>query len=316
MALILILLAAVVMCIVVSGVYVFIIGFVRKKDVAWLIEDEMRKSPFGKYYDLVLKADLWLKQHTARGITIESLDGLRLHGLWVPAERPRGTILLAHGYRSSYLVDFGPAFEHYHNMGLNLLIPDQRAHGESQGKLITFGVKESDDMLQWLEYHNTHLGNWPIVLSGLSMGASTVIYMLTKTLPGNVKGIIADCGFTSPGAILAAVFKRVTHLPAKPALLITDLLTRVLAGFSIWQCDSQEILSKSSVPILMIHGTKDAFVPCNMTKLAYKACISKKDVLLVDGADHGVSFLVDQERYISHVQSFIKNTLGIYPRKD
>ena len=216
MALILILLAAVVMCVVVSGVYVFIIGFVRKKDVAWLIEDEMRKSPFGKYYDLVLKADLWLKQHTARGITIESLDGLRLHGLWVPAERPRGTILLAHGYRSTYLVDFGPAFEHYHNMGLNLLIPDQRAHGESQGKLITFGVKESDDMLLWLQYHNDHLSDCPVIMSGLSMGASTMLYLADQQMPDNVKGIIADCGFTSAPDIIKKVAQQSFKINASP----------------------------------------------------------------------------------------------------
>jgi len=311
MSIILISLILVAFLTIVSGVYVFIIGFVRKKDVSWLIENEMRKSPFGEHYDHVIKADQWLKQHAAQGITIQSSDGLRLHGLYVPAEDPKGTILLVHGYRSSYLVDFGPAFSYYHELGLNLLIPEQRAHGESQGRLITFGIKESDDMLLWVKYHNAELGTLPIILSGLSMGASTVIYMLASTLPSNVKGIIADCGFTSPAEILSVIFHNVTHLPSKPVLLITDLLTRVFAGFSLRKYDSRKILAKSSMPILMIHGMEDTFVPCAMTQSAYDACTAPKDILLIKRADHGVSFLVDKEQYISRVENFLHKTLGI-----
>lgn len=308
--------AAMVFIVIVSGVYVFVIGFVRKKDVSWLIESDMRKSPFGEHYDHVIKADQWLKQHGAQGITVRSLDGLRLHGLWVPADQPKGTILLAHGYRSTYLVDFGPAFEYYHNMGLNLLIPEQRAHGDSQGRLITFGIKESGDMVQWLKHHNAQLGKYPIVLSGLSMGASTVIYMLAKSLPANVKGVIADCGFTSAADILSVIFKRVTHLPPQPALFITDILARVFAGVTIWQYDSRKILANCSIPILLIHGVEDKFVPCAMTRAAYSACNAPKNILLVEGADHGVSFLVDKQRYISYIRNFLSSTLGNIQRKD
>ena len=310
MSFVLIILVAVISLTIVSGVYVFIIGFVRKKDVSWLIEDEMRKTPFGKHYNHVIKADRWLKEHRAHGVAIESSDGLRLHGLWVPAEQAQGTVLLVHGYRSTYLVGFGPAFDYYHKMGLNLLIPDQRAHGESQGKYITFGVKESDDMLCWLRYHNTQFGEFPVVLCGLSMGASTVIYMLGKAIPPNVRGVIADCGYTSPADILATIFCRVTRLPAIPALFVTDILARFLAGVSIWKYDSRKVLRECKFPILMIHGKSDTFVPCKMTQDAYEACTGPKDILLVENAEHGVSFLVDQERYIAQVEKFLGVTLG------
>lgn len=301
----------VIFLIVVSGLYVFVIGFVRKADIPWLVESEIRKTPFGKYYRQITDANQWLFDHNAQGLNIESHDGLKLHGLWVPAEDARGTILLVHGYRSTYLVDFAPAFAHYHQMGLNLLIPSQRAHGESEGKLITFGVKESQDMLLWCKYHNRHLTDCDIVLSGLSMGASTVIYMTGETLPENVKGIIADCGFTSPKDILRTVFKKVTHLPGEPALFVTNLITKLFAGFSINDCDSRKILRKISIPVLLIHGKCDTFVPCEMTKQAYEACNSIKEILLVDGAEHGESFLVDPESYILKVKNFIANILGI-----
>ena len=294
---------------VLSGIYIFIIGFVRKKDVSWLIESEVRKSPFGQYYPHIAAADQWIRRHKSHSITIKSYDGLKLHGLWIPASNPKGTVLLAHGYRSTYLVDFGPALNYYHDLGFNLLIPDQRAHGESEGKLITFGVKEARDMMLWVDYHNAHLAAVPLILSGLSMGASTVIYMTGLNLPGNVKGIIADCGFTSPAEILGTIFRKVTHLHALPALLVTELLARTIAGISLWQCDSRKLLAKCKIPIVMIHGREDGFVPCEMTEQAYRACSSPKQILLVDGADHGVSFIVARERYLSLIETFLNDIL-------
>ena len=231
------------------------------------------------------------------------------NGLWIPAEHPKGTILLVHGYRSNFLVDFGPALSYYHEMGLNMLIPEQRAHGSSEGSMITFGVKESMDMCSWLVYHNRAFGDYPVILSGLSMGASTVIYMLQRDLSQNVKGVIADCGFTSPAAILSAVFRRVTHLPAQPVLIITDLLSRIFAGVSIWELDAREVLRNSKLPILMIHGTDDDFVPCKMTEQAFAACASPKQLLLVSGAQHGESFLVKPDAYIETVKTFIERIL-------
>lgn len=293
----------------VSGGYVFLLGCVRKKDLLWLVEEEIRKTSYGKYYENIVAANQWLNDHNAQDVYITSKDGLNLHGLWVPAENPKGTILLAHGYRSTMLVDFGLAFDFYHNYGLNLLIPEQRSHGKSEGRYITFGVKESADMQQWLAFHNQQFGSDPVILSGLSMGASTVMYLADEKLPNNVRGIIADCGFTSPKDILSFVFKRVIHLPAAPTMWATDLFARLFAGFSLSEKDTRVTLSKNTLPILMVHGTADGFVPCEMTREAYAVCSGPKQLLLVEGADHGVSFLMDRERYTSMILDFLKQNL-------
>lgn len=293
----------------VSGGYVFLLGCVRKKDLLWLVEEEIRKTSYGKYYENIVAANQWLNDHNAQDVYITSKDGLNLHGLWVPAENPKGTILLAHGYRSTMLVDFGFAFDFYHNYGLNLLIPEQRSHGKSEGRYITFGVKESADMQQWLAFHNQQFGSDPVILSGLSMGASTVMYLADEKLPNNVRGIIADCGFTSPKDILSFVFKRVIHLPAAPTMWATDLFARLFAGFSLSEKDTRVTLSKNTLPILMVHGTADGFVPCEMTREAYAVCSGPKQLLLVEGADHGVSFLMDRERYTSMILDFLKQNL-------
>ena len=293
----------------VSGGYVFWAACARRKELPWLVEEEIKKTSYGKYYDYIVAADQWLRDHKTRDLEIISYDGLKLHGIWIPADNAKGTILLAHGYRSTKLVDFGVAFEYYHSLGLNILVPDQRSHGKSQGRYITFGVKESKDMLQWVQYHNSQLGDWQLILSGLSMGASTVMYLADKDLPENVKGIIADCGFTSPKAIISQVFRTVTHLPAAPSVWIADKFAQLFAGFSLAGEDSRKSLAASRVPILIVHGKDDHFVPCWMSEQGYAACTGPKHLLLVDGAGHGVSFIVDTERYTALIMDFLKTNL-------
>lgn len=303
--------AAVLLLALVSGGYVFVVGCLRRKDLPWLVEEEIRKTAYGKYWDMIVASDQWLKEHEARDVYVTSRDGLRLHGLWVPAKNAVGTILLVHGYRSTMLVDFGCAFDYYHNKGLNLLIPEHRCHGKSEGRFITFGVRESGDMLCWLRYHNEEFGNYPLILSGMSMGASTVMYLADEPLPENVRGMLVDCGFTSPRDILGSVFQRVTHIPPAFCMWATELFARIFAGFSLKEKDSRKTLAKNRLPIAMVHGVEDGFVPCWMTEQGYAACTGPKELLLVEGADHGVSFLVDRERYSELLKKFLWNTMHI-----
>lgn len=298
--------------ILLSGFVVFYMGCVRRKETDWMTEENVQKTPYGRHYSNIVTGDRFIKEHDAQEICISSFDGLKLHAVYIPAENPKGTIILAHGYRSCKLVDFGLVFDFYHNYGMNLLVPDQRAHGKSEGKFITFGVKESRDMKAWIEFHNENLGNYPVILSGLSMGASTMLYLADEILPENVKGIIADCGFTSPKEIISSVYRSVIHLPAGPSLWAADLFARLFAGFSLTEKDTQITLQHSRIPVFMVHGVEDGFVPCDMTRRGYAVCTGKKRLLLVEGADHGVSFLVDRPRYTQMVTDFLKENLEEY----
>jgi len=291
------------------GVYTFFTACKRRKELPWLVEEEIKKTSYGRFYEYMVFGDQWLKEHQAQDVYIHSDDGLKLHAYWIPAENPKGTMLLAHGYRSTMLADFGLAFECYHSLGLNLLVPHQRSHGLSEGKYITFGVKESCDMLRWIHYHNQKFGEFQVILNGMSMGASTMLYLADADLPENVKGIVADCGFVSPAEIIATVFHRTVHLPPAPAIWAANLFARLVAGFSLYEKDSRKSLSHSKVPVLMIHGTDDSFVPCEMSRLGYDACTSQKKLLLVEGAHHGISFLVDQESYTTALLGFMKQNL-------
>lgn len=309
MELVLFILTALALLILVSGGYTFVVACVRRKELPWLDEKAMKKTSYGKYYENIVIGDKFLKENPSQEVEIKSFDGLTLRGVWVPAANPKGTILLAHGYRSSKMVDFSLAFEMYHTIGMNILLPDQRAHGKSEGRFITFGVKESRDMQSWIAYHNQTFGELPLILSGLSMGASTMLYLADADLPDNVKGIIADCGFTSPREIIKTVFHRVIHLPAAPTLFVADLFARLFAGFSLTEKDTRKSLQNSKLPVLLVHGVEDGFVPCEMTKQGYDACNGEKEILLVDKADHGVSFLVDKPRYTKTVVAFLEKYL-------
>ena len=309
MTIVLCVLALLIILVLFSGLYVFLKACVRSKEILWLVEEEIKKTGFAQYYPCILASNEWLKEHHAQDVSVMSNDGLKLCGFWIPAENPRGTILLAHGYRSTFLVDFGLAFAFYHALGMNILVPYQRSHGVSQGRYITFGVKESDDMKCWIGYHNRTFGCHQMILSGLSMGASTVLFLADQDLPDNVKCIIADCGFSSPQAILDAAFRSVVHLPAKLSLTVTNLLTHGIAGFGLNQKDTRVILKNAKLPVMMIHGLADDFVPSDMTVQGYQACRSEKEILLVEGAGHGVSFLKDKETYTKRVIAFLEKHL-------
>ena len=309
MTLVLILVLGFLLLILLSGGYVFLKACVRRKELPWMIEEEIKKTNYAKYYNCILASDAWLKEHRAQDIYVESRDGLKLHGFWIPAEDPKGTVLLAHGYRSTFLVDFGLAFAFYHALGMNILVPHQRAHGASEGRYITFGVKESEDMLCWIRFHNRIFGNYQMILSGMSMGASTVLYLADQNLPENVKCLIADCGFSSPNAILDKVFRSVTHLPSGPSLWAADLFAKTFAGFSLKQKDSRAVLANARIPVMLVHGLADDFVPSCMSKQAFDACASEKELLLVENASHGVSFLVDRETYTRRVIAFLEKHL-------
>jgi fermentation-respiration switch protein FrsA (DUF1100 family) len=241
---------------------------------------------------------------------MESHDGLKLHAHWVPVDDPKGTVILAHGYRSTKFLEFGMVLELYHNLGMNMLLIDQRCHARSEGKYITFGVLESRDLQGWIKFHNEKFGCHPILLSGLSMGASTVLYLADRDLPENVRGIIADCGFTSPKEIIAKVFRDTVHFNAGPFIWAADLFARVVAGFSLYERDSRKSLGRSRLPVLLVHGAEDDFVPCYMTEQAYAACTSQKEMFLVEKAGHGRSYLIDTPGYRKRVIDFLRKYIN------
>ena len=168
----------------------------------------------------------------AEDIFLPSQDGLRLHGQLLQQPGAKGTILLFHGYRSSWIIDFSIVLPYYYSLGYNLLAVDERAHGQSEGVYITFGIHERRDAATWAQYAAMHFGpDHPLFLGGLSMGATTVLLASALELPPSVRGVIADCGFSSPEAIMRSVLRaHVKWLPAGPLLGAQAKLVSVVRG--------------------------------------------------------------------------------------
>ena len=256
------------------------------------------------YQQMMQEGEAWLNAQAMETVQIESHDGLKLSGHFLNIGS-RKTIILFHGYRSRAFRDFSCVGDYYKGLGFNLLFVDQRAHGGSEGQFITFGVKERLDCVRWAEYVDRRIGG-EIILDGLSMGATTVLMAAGEKLPESVKGIIADCGFTSPKEIMLKVMEEDLRIRCRPLFRLVALMVKLRARFDVGEYSTIEAMKKSRLPILFIHGTDDKFVPCEMTKTAYEACTSEKSLVLIEGAGHGTSYLKEPETCKAALNDFLE----------
>ncbi len=187
-----------------------------------------------------------------------------------------------------------------------MILIDERAHGKSEGKVITFGIKERLDGLKWIEYVLKRFGKKSeIYLYGVSMGAATVLMMSGLKLPNNVKIIVADSAFSSPKDIIKKVIKDM-KLPVIIFYPFVYIGARIFGHFNPHEVNALEEVKKSKVPILLFHGMNDNFVPYEMSEKIYENISSKKDILITPGADHGLSYMVNKEKYYEKLLNFLK----------
>jgi len=214
-------------------------------------------------------------------------------------------LIAMHGWRSSWSQDFGMIAPFWLESGCAVLFAEQRGQGNSGGEYMGFGLLERFDCLDWIGWVNERTEQkLPLYLGGISMGASTVLMTAGFDLPENVRGIIADCGFTSPRAIWKHVVENRFHLPyGLYSRAANDICKRRIQVPSD-AYSTVEALRSCAVPVLLIHGTDDRFVPVEMTYENYKACSSEKQLFIVPGAEHGTSYLVDTAGYETAVRSF------------
>lgn len=273
------------------------------------LTDEQYNDPgsiWQPFASRMAQAQEYIRTHTTERIKLRSYDGLELTALYLPAQgEPKGTVIAFHGYRSLATIDFALEVEFLCSLGYDVLLPYQRSHGLSQGKYITYGVKERFDCRDWAKYAAQRWGERPLFLMGISMGSATVMMASDLDLPKSTRGIVADCGFTSPWEIMAHVAKRDFRLPPFPLLYLLDGIARLRAGFSLKGADSRQALSRTSLPVLFLHGEDDDFVPVSMTRENYQACRGEKFQRLVPGAAHAQSFAVDTQGCQQAIQEFL-----------
>ncbi len=240
-------------------------------------------------------------------VFIQSKDGLKLHGTFFKKGNSKKVMIGFHGYTGKGMSDLLGVSNFYLAHGYSILLVDERAHGDSEGKYIGFGCLDREDAREWIRYVIEQIGEeCEICLHGVSMGGATVLMASGLDLPEQVKAIVSDCAFTSAWDVFAHVLKTMYHIPALPILTAADQMLLKQAGYSLKQCNAAEEVKKANVPILFIHGNKDTFVPYRMCYELYHNCASLKDIMIVEGASHAESFYKEQERYEQKLDAFLK----------
>jgi alpha-beta hydrolase superfamily lysophospholipase len=250
---------------------------------------------------------LWLLKQRITAVTVESFDGLKLIGHFFPAANPQRIILMMHGWRGSWTKDFAGTARLLHEQGSSLLLVEQRAHGNSEGKYVGFGSLEQYDCHTWVDYIvNRFKDSLPIYLNGVSMGAATVLMAVREPFPKQVKGIIADSGFTTPFDIVTHFGRTFLHVKSLMAVHLVNHLCKRRAGYDLKGCSTIEAMERCQLPVFFAHGTADGVVPYVMTLHNFKACQAKKTLFLVKDADHCMSVYQDKEKYVNAIRNFFQ----------
>lgn len=274
----------------------------KKKDLTYAVLTGPQYDP---YHDEMLRLIEEAVRHPFQEVFIESYDRKRLYARYFHVRDGAPLEIMFHGYQGNGFRDFSGGLSFALDNGFNALLVDERGQGRSEGHTMTFGIKERLDVLSWVEYANRRFGKeTPIYLVGISMGAATVLMASELELPANVKGIFADCPYSSPIDILVKVGSEIIGLKGalKPFFAISAF---VYGHFNVFASSAVKAVQNAKIPIAVIHGTSDLYVPCEMSRAIREANPRMVELTEVEGAPHGLSFLVDFQKYEACFQRFM-----------
>lgn len=266
---------------------------------------KMAGTDWNQYMPVIEKKKEYMLSQPHEDLSIESADGLKLHGTWFPQGDRKKVVICFHGYTSRGMSDYIGLSGYYLKNGYSMLLVDERAHGDSEGTYIGFGCLDRMDAVRWIDEVIDMCGkDVQILLHGTSMGGATVLMTSGLKLSEQVKGIISDCGFTSAKEVFTHVLHSMYHLPAFPMIQIASLVNKKKAGYGLDECNAAREVRKAKVPILLIHGSADTFVPSSMCEKIYENCAPGTQKLIVEGAAHAESYYKDTEAYENALTAF------------
>ncbi len=270
-----------------------------------ITETEDQKIINDNYKEVAEKVDEWLETTDVSIANITSDDGLNLVADYynVNSDSHKYAILV-HGYSGNrtHMKTYGL---YYAEQNYNILMPDLRSHGDSEGTYIGMGWLDKADMLKWIDYIISMDPEAQIVLHGVSMGGATVLMTSGEDLPDNVKAIVDDCGYTSVWDIFADEMEYLFNLPEFPFLYSASFFANIRAGYDFKDASSIEQVRKTTLPIFFAHGSVDNFVHTDMVYELYDVCPTDKELYVVEGAGHGQAMYYDPDTYFDKVFSFI-----------
>ena len=267
---------------------------------------DMAGTDWDAYIPGIRASKAWVHTQPQEDVFIESEDHLLLHATYFPGTGSDRAVICFHGYTSEGLNDFSSIAKFYLEMGYRLLVVDERAHGKSEGTYIGFGCLDRRDAMLWIKEMVRRMGtDCRLFLHGISMGGATVLMTTGLKLPPQGRGGISDCAFTSAWEVFTSVLHTSYHMPAFPVMQIADRMAREYAGYGLNECNARDEVRKAGVPVLLIHGEADTFVPSSMAYELYDACKSPKDLVMIPGAGHAEAYYKDTKRYEEAIRAFL-----------
>jgi len=266
---------------------------------------ELPKGPIYEPYHE--KMTFWIQEarklpHT--DVEITSFDGLKLQGKFYEFAPGAPVEIMFHGYRGNAERDLSGGVHRCFKVRRSALVVEQRCSRGSEGNTITFGIREHRDCLKWVEFAVDFLGeDCKIILTGISMGAATVMMAAGEKLPENVVGILADCGYTSAKEIMFDVMRGM-KLPPKLCYPFVKLGAKLFGHFDPDENSPLEAMQRCTLPVIFFHGEDDDFVPCSMSRANFEACAARKKLVTIPGAGHGLSYAVQPQRYVQELRDF------------
>lgn len=250
------------------------------------------------------EAQSWLNKQFQDDYII-SYDNLKLHGYIIENEIPSNKwVIIFHGYFSNGN-SMAISAQQFYELGYNILLPDARGSGQSEGAYIGMGWHERLDAVDWINKIVEKNSDAQIALYGVSMGGATVMMISGEELPSNVKVIVEDCGYSSVWNEFSYQLKEIFGIPSFPVMNFASAVTKIRAGYTLGEADAVKQVEKSITPMLFIHGDSDTFVPSDMLDIVYNAANVPKEKIFVKGAGHGASSNVLGDEYWERVSEFV-----------
>lgn len=304
--------AALLLSILLISFYTYRVAFYSPPGKRHSLDDPMHGEQYEAVSEHIYRAGHIMERYPFEKVEIHSFDNCKLFGRYYHVRDGAPLIILFHGYRSCAFRDCSGGHALSRKLGFNALVIDQRAHGRSGSYTITFGIKERRDCLCWIEYANGRFGtDTPIILSGISMGAATILMAAGLNLPRNVSCIMADSPYSAPSAIIEKVCADL-HYPVTLCRPFIHLGALVFGRFRLNSCTAKEAVTHTDIPLLLIHGEDDRLVPCSMSK-EIADCSVSSTVQTFSGAGHGLSYLIDPIRYEKVIFDFLRAVPAIAP---
>ncbi len=286
------------------GCYRFAFYVPARKTVA----EDVIDLPAGKAYEpFHKKMENWIIEARTmphKDVQITSFDGLKLQGKFYEYAPGAPVEIMFHGYRGNAERDMSGGVQRCFKVRRSALVVEQRCSRGSEGNTITFGINERRDCLKWVDFAIRYLGeDCKIILTGISMGAATVMMAAGEKLPPNVVGILADCGYTSAKEIMFDVMRKM-KLPPKLCYPFVKLGAKLFGRFDLEETSPADAMKRCTLPVIFFHGEDDDFVPCDMSRKNFEACTGRKLLVTIPGAEHGLSYAVEPERYVRELYDF------------